>query len=34
MTLNENRNNLQTAYKVIEEVDEEKDMPWIREEDC
>ena len=30
----ENKNALFTSYKVIDEVEEEKDVPWIREEDC
>lgn len=30
----ENKNALLTSYKVIDEVEEEKDIPWIREEDC
>ena len=35
LTLKENRINFQTSNKVIdEEVEEEKDVPWIREEDC
>ena len=34
LTLKDNRNALQTSYKVIDEVEEEKDVPWIREEDC
>ena len=32
--IKENRNDLQISYKAIEEVDEGKDIPWIREEDC
>ena len=35
LTLKENRIHFQTSNNVIdEEVEEEKDVPWIREEDC
>ena len=34
ITIKDCKNALLTSYKVIEEVDEEKDIPWIREEDC
>ena len=30
----ENRNTFKASCKVIDEVEEEKDVPWIREEDC
>ena len=30
----ENRNAFKASYKAIDEVEEEKDVPWIREEDC
>ena len=33
-SLKENRNALKASYKAIDEVEEEKDVPWIREEDC
>ena len=34
LTLKDNKNALQASYKAIDEVEEEKDVPWIREEDC
>ena len=34
ITIKDCKNALLTSYKVIEEVEEEKDIPWIREEDC
>jgi hypothetical protein len=33
-SLKKNRNTLKGSYKAIDEVEEEKDVPWIREEDC
>ena len=34
LSLKENRNSIKASYKAIDEVEEEKDNPWIREEDC
>jgi hypothetical protein len=34
LTIKESKNILLTSYKVVDEVEEEKDVPWIREEDC
>ena len=33
-SLKEKGNALKASYKAIDEVEEEKDIPWIREEDC
>ena len=34
LTIKESKNILLTSYKVVDEVEEEKDVPWVREEDC
>jgi hypothetical protein len=34
LSIKENKNSFQNSYKAINEIEEEKDIPWIREEDC